>query len=306
MPKFMVIDSAVRTTIGSIGLLLNGLQMSCILKKAQTKLPFDLTVLSLSVADIITALALLVFGIYDVLVAQDIVSAVSYLENINEAALDLSIVTSLIHVEYIAVQRLLAVLYPIRFHILFTKFRCKVGLVFIWLVCAAYCTWSSWEKTRNSPSFIIMSYTIIISIFFLLLSYLTICFKVFRKRRISRTTSRNDHTIFFNSLLVATAFLVCTIPFTLQTLGIIKSNTFYQFIIPKWVLFLNIILDPIIYFLLKYYRIHSHKCLFCFQTRRYRESSKNQIPLLPFRRGTQKTTIETKEIAEPNPVGSKP
>ena len=250
----MLVDSAVRIGLGTLGTIANAVQMCCIAKKKQAKRPFEATLLSLSIADFITAVTLLCFGVYDVLLAYEIVSLKRALEIIHEAALDLSIITSLVHVMYIAVQRLCAVLLPVSFHLSFTTFRCSLGLLLIWTLSAIYCIWSAVKKADGTPTFFILSVAILACACLLFLSYSCISYKVVRSRSISGTGSPIDLTVLCNSVFVASAFVLCTIPFTMVHLSVFKPTNFYQFIVPSWCLFLNIILDPFIYFLFKYIR----------------------------------------------------
>lgn len=251
MNGHMLIDSAVRITFGAIGTTANSVQMFCIVKKKEAKRPFDATLLSLSIADLVTSATLLFFGIYDLLSTYRVVSETEFLNSVNEAALDLSIITSLVHVMFIAIQRLCAVLCPINFRLLFTTFRCKLGLTFIWIVAAVYCIWSSMEKAKGTPTFFILSITIIVCIALLLFSYSVICCKVVKSRSFARSRRSAEPAVLYNSLMVASAFVICTIPFTLQQLGAFEPISFYQFIIPTWCLFFNVVLDPFIYFLFK-------------------------------------------------------
>ena len=287
----MVIDSSMRITFGCIGTTANSVQMFFIVKKKQAKRPFEATLLSLSSADLITSCTLLIFGIYDLLMNEKIISSNEFLETMNEAALDLSIIASLVHVIYIAIQRVFAVLLPIKFQILFTKFRCALGIILIWCLSAAFCIWSSLEKPKVTP-FYILSIIIIVCSILLIISYSVICCKVFRSRSYPRARGSMETKVLCNSILVGTAFIVCTIPFTLQHLKVYEPTDFYQFIIPRWMLFLNVVLDPFIYFLFKYVKTFRQTCLSLFTKRPSKQRKRNDEMLLS-RRSTKQATKQT-------------
>ena len=272
------------------------MQIFFILKKKQAKRPFQATLLSLSAADFTTSATLLFFGVYDMLIANGIVSLTGFLEIVNEVALDLSIITSLVHVIYIAIQRLFAVLCPIKFQLLFTKFRCMLGLLLIWLLAVSYCVWSSLEKQKGTPTFFILSVTILVCNALLILSYVVICFKVVKSRTHPRSRSRLESKVLCNSILVASAFIICTIPFTLQHLEVLRPTTFYQFIIPVWFLFLNVVLDPFIYFLFKYAKVSRQTCLLPLTKRPLTERRETNRLLLSRRSSKQATKQTTTEL----------
>ena len=293
----MIIDLSVRITFGCIGTAANTVQMFFIIKKKQAKRPFEATLLSLSSADTITSCTLLIFGIYDLLMNEGIISSNEFLEIMNEAALDLSIITSLVHVIYIAIQRLFAVLLPIKFQILFTKFRCALGLILIWCLSAAFCIWSSLEKPKGTPTFYILSLIIIVCSILLIISYSVICCKVFQSKSYPRSRDNMEKKVLCNSILVGSAFIVCTVPFTLQHLKVYEPTDFYQFIIPIWMLFLNIVLDPFIYFLFKYVKTFRQTCLSLFAKHPSKQRKRNDEMLLS-RRSSKQATKQTTTTTE--------
>ena len=292
----LLIDSTVRIVFGCIGTAANIAQIFFIIKKKHAKRPFEATLLSLSSADLITSGTLVTFGIYDILLAKGIVSLTKFIEIMNEAALDLSIITSLVHVIYIAIQRLLAVLSPIKFQLSFTKFRCSVGLIFIWILSSVYCTWSSLEKRKGTPTFYILSLTIVVCSILLSISYFIICWKVMTSRTYPRTRGGVEAKVLCNSMLVGSAFVICTIPFTLKHLKVYEPANFYQFIIPLWLLFLNVVLDPFIYFLFKYANISLQTCLCPFAKRSSEQRRQTHNMLLSRRSSKQATRQTTTEL----------
>ena len=251
----MLVDSCVLIAIGAIGIILNSIQISLITRRSNTKTPYEMTLLSLSIADVITASSLLFYGIYELLLSRDIVESVDALHFMYEIALDLSLVTSLLHVVFIAVQRLFAVIRPLLLHVMFTKSRCRLGLACIWLISLIYCGWSSWAKSAGSGSLIVTAYLIVSSAMLLIPSYSLICYHIYYKRKKSNNRRRQQCTVIAYPIFVTAAFIICTVPLAIAFFKLYVPCNFYQFIIPRWFLYVNSIFDPILYFLFKDCRI---------------------------------------------------
>lgn len=210
-----------------------------------------MTLLSLSIADVITASSLLFYGSYELLLSGDIVKSVEAIHSVYEIALDLSLVTSLLHVAFIAVQRLFAVIRPLLLHVMFTKSRCKFGLVSIWLISLIYCGWSSWAKSTGPGSLIVTAYLIVSSAMLLILSYSLICYYIYNKRNIFNNRRRQQCSVIAYPIFVTAAFIICTVPLAIAFFKLYVPCNFYQFIIPRWFLYVNSVFDPILYFLFK-------------------------------------------------------
>ena len=253
---------SIRITIGIFGLVLNTLQVRSIVRKEKIKSPFEITLLSLAAADFIVS-AMAVVGYTVILLISN---SVVQLENfqgfilLNPLVTYLAVSSSLLHVSYLAVQRVLLVLCPLYFKHNSNK-RCVIAIALIWLASAVYILLIIRKFYRL---FTIQAYLTIICSVFLVLPYSFICYRI--KKRIhllasQRSTSHasshvvliQNQSILAYSICVTVAFLICYVPNAVNVLIGFSSCRMVSNL-SEWLLYLNSVFNPLLYFLFDYFK----------------------------------------------------
>lgn len=102
---------------------------------------FELNLISLCIADFTSSpcfIAFWIHGIYGLSMAVKIGQLyfhnykVGWFEKISPVLLRISLVLSFTHILFIAFQRLIASLYPLKFRLLFTRGKCISFILFLW------------------------------------------------------------------------------------------------------------------------------------------------------------------------------
>ena len=125
---------------------LNSIQIHMISQQQNMKNPFQITLLSLSTADLLTAITLLLDGGIYALKILRIIPAHDTFTVVQTALYGFSLSSSMLHVIFIAIQRLLAILFPLRIKSLLTKRRCYLALFLAWVTCFTFVGGSLWRS----------------------------------------------------------------------------------------------------------------------------------------------------------------
>ena len=135
---------------------------------------------------------------------------------------------ALSHIMFIAIQRLVAVLYPFRFRRIFTTKVAWIIILLTWIV-GPICTslYHFVFKVRGDPD-LPLSYSIIIIGTIIFFCYALILHLLIKRRRLSKRLTNNNEAqsdtsynfnIFFNSLGVTLLFILFTFPFAIFVLA---------------------------------------------------------------------------------------
>ena len=247
---------------GSAAFVLNIFEAITIIKIKKYKSVFGLTLLSLCNADIIGALSFAVCGTLrlieysgreTILIVPNSKFEKSW--KAGHAALFFAVFSSFLHVLIIAVQRLFAVFFPLKFKVLFTYKGCATLLIFAWLLCLSL----SILAFRSVMTLFLVSYWTTLTVnCLLILAYSAICCKTLlavkhRRSLTIRSKSGGDGAtkkVILVSLAVTVCFLVCTFVFPI----------YYLFVLCKWpnpmyhvvtsMIAINPFVDPLLYFYL--------------------------------------------------------
>ena len=245
---------SVILSISIIAIILNAVWIFSILRKSGAKSAFEITLSSMAIGDLIVALSELSLRTSNLIIDmgkanKELTSVV----HLFEAIWDISINSSFLHIVFIAVQRLIATLYPFKFKRIFTRVSCTFVLISLW-VASILGTEYSTNKAINWLGFLWVPLEIIVA-----LIYALICNNMFRKRR-QFANSRNDisrqnRAVMGLSLTITIAFFISTLPDVLIAFGSISSRD------PVGILIhLHIILNPLIYFLFNYLKARGSSC----------------------------------------------
>ena len=236
---------ATFSTISLLAMILNAFEIAALLHAKRTKLPFDITLISLAVSDLIVALAVILFTILHLTQTSKATSELYgkvYAQVIFAFGL-----SSIFHMIFIALQRLVAVLFPLKLSIWMTRKRCIIAICVLWLISIAasipvYHIWCDYEKGAL--------YTPLVSASAIMLCYVVISYRVMTRRRLTATgiSSQNLHVLLY-SMTVTTIYIVCSIPLMIEKLihGC-SSRPFYATCLSL----LQMMLNPVAYFLFHY------------------------------------------------------
>lgn len=260
--RAMNMNYIIRITIGIFGLVLNTLQIKSIARKEKIKSPFEITLLSVAAADFIVS-ATAVVGITVILLISNSVIQLKNFEGfilLNPLVTYLSVSSSLLHVSYLAVQRVLVIFCPLNFKHNANK-RCMIAIALIWLSSGVYILLIILKFYRL---FTILAYLTIICGAVLVLSYSFICYRIKKRihllasqRSTSHATSQvvliQNQSVLAYSMCVTVAFLICNVPNSVNVLiGFRACRMLRNF--SEWLLYLNSALNPLLYFLFDYFK----------------------------------------------------
>ena len=231
-------------TIGGVGVIANTLLIATLYKERKLKRPFQMTILSLTLADLLNCIWLTVAGPVKPPLGHKFhpVYQKFYL-----AVVALSATTSILHLMFVTLQRLIAVLLPFRSPILITQPRCAVVITLIWLTSAAVICWSYLVNMKRVVLTYIPVLTFICALM-LIVSYSFICYRVWQRKRLASTvnSSQSGHILLY-SILVTVLFIICTFPASVTILYDKRfSENWNDVLVIYW---LNPVIDPSIYFL---------------------------------------------------------
>ena len=253
------------TVFGILAVILNFLEVWLILHKGNKKTSFEITLLSLSFADMISGgLIYFAIGILSLFYSDDRYKTVKIYFY---AVCSVGVASSFLHIALITLNRMIAVYFPVKLRIWVTKKRTKFALLAIWFM--AFGTGSSmlhilktphlYKMTSIYPPVIIMLISLCLPIVYTLIVWKIIRALHQRKQRISmpesqelrNTTSNimNERLILINSAIVTLCFMLCNMPFAVYLL----FNTRKFDLIFTCIMALNPILDPVVYFLSSYF-----------------------------------------------------
>lgn len=266
---------------GVAGFLFNILELVVIIRQKKYKAVFGLSLTSLCIADIIGSLTLSLAGGLRLIsypgretfpIYQNTVLATGW--KVGHGSLQFSVGTSFIHIVYIAIQRLFAVILPLKFKAHFTYARCAAGIIIIWLIMFIYGTCAFFfSKVLLHVSY----YFVLVMELILIITYGAITFKTWKddKKRASLRSRVNSqgtadgavNKVLFHSLAVTFAFLICTLPHSVFYIYLVvqRLTTYHDldtYHTVNSVISINPVLDPLIYFFFQY-----HLSNYCFRKR---------------------------------------
>ena len=246
-------------TLISTGIMtqfLNFIELWLLIKKSERKSPFEIILLSLAFADFLTGTGALFLGTADSL----------YLFMIADIITVLGIAASFIHVLLIAIERFVAVYFPIH-HSVFV-FKRQTSLITItlgWIVSVT----SVLVYTFQFKAYLIFALILVLVLTGLLVViYGLIMRKIVLNNRQqifpgeSQARGRRNkiqRLVVINSGIIAACSIFCSSPWVILTiLRLLKGVNIERFQIgyrfTHHTMVLNSLFDPLIYFLVSYYR----------------------------------------------------
>ena len=241
-------------TIGGTGVIANTLLIATLYKERKLKRPFQMTILSLTVADLLNCIWLTVAGPTFPPVTHKMFPVY---HQIFSSLIAFSLITSLLHLMFVSLQRLVAVLFPFRSKHLITSQRCVIVLALIWpttgIVVALF-----YLLNLKETMFILVPVLTFTCALLLIVSYSYICYRVWlRKRLASTVSSSQSEYILLYSVLVTVLFIICTFPANVAIMYYRRLHDNLKYV--TFLQWLNPVVDPSIYFLSKKIRRRKKK-----------------------------------------------
>ena len=238
--------------VPSLALIANIFQSCCACHRRKQNSTFEATLISLNIADIFSSLGFLVSGVYD-LVAEEGPDESQVLKFVFLGAgmSILSVISSFGHIVFIAVQRFVAVLYPLQITRIFTKRSCRVCLFCLWLL-SALVTIGFYFKAE----IVVLGYVMLTCGSLVVILYTPICYTMIKRRNFLMRNSasnsailKSNQSVMGHSITVVLAYIICNFPYGIQI--ILAKHEFLEtvFFDISWFLFvLNPLLDSLLYF----------------------------------------------------------
>ena len=257
-PKLLIshaTDGAIAIVIAIFGALLNAGEIYFLARKGKKRNKPEHIILSLSIADFLVSLVFLPFGIATILGGPVLRNKWRL-----DVCLLFSITTSVLHIFVIAAERLFALLRPFQYRVMVTTRVTRIVIVGMWAVSlgtvGVIAAVSGVDHgTSKIPLF--QAYFILVTFFVMITVHGYLAYYLWKRYELKLSANKNvgeSHkisnwdrkrdTIF--SILIAAAFLVCSLPAVIAWLW--KSSPEILFKPMKWMIVLNAVIDPILYF----------------------------------------------------------
>ena len=212
---------------------------------------FDMTISSLSAADLLASTMFIMHGLRKLFTQQG--------EPVSNVILRFawtgcyfSISSSCVHIVFIAIQRVMIIRFPLKCKRWFTKRCICVTLLITWLGSAAFASPSS-VKLYPSQA---MSWVIFTNGAVLVGAYAIVCVEMKRKIETQETAAEDsvrhsgpgrssNRVVIFHSFAIMLAFLFCTFPYGVARFYSHKSVVY---VICDIIYAINPFLDPVLYF----------------------------------------------------------
>ena len=252
--------------------ILNIVEIAMIGKIRLKKRIYEIILLSLSVSDCM-------FGLSNVVVSSIYLSNTnSYGELLETAYISYAffILTSIFHLIYIAVDRVMIVLKPLQYKSVFTSKRQKIGIAILWILAfvIGVTTYTAYELTemesavsdrQNQPvsqnNFqkdiqLVLSIVIVVLDFSMVVSYGIIIYRMSYKKRKKLTPKSAKHErLPILCVLIAAVFVLFTMPYAIARVSF-GSVPFWA----NFILLLNSGMNSLVYFFRqKIEKHHKHK-----------------------------------------------
>ena len=257
--------------------ILNVVEISLIIKIKRKKKIYEIILVSLSVSDCM-------FGLSNVIVSSIYLSNSCKYDGLIETAYvsyAFFVLTSIFHLIFIAVDRVMIVLKPFQYEIIFTTKRLKIGIAVLWIVAfiIGVCTYTVYELTEMEPAVperlnqsvsqnrtialitqpktkgkrerfqddmqLVLSIIIVTMDVLMVFCYCTIIYQMggFVRRKNLNTKTAEDARLPILCVGIAAAFIIFTLPYAIAR--------FYLGKIPFWanfILLLNSGMNSVVYF----------------------------------------------------------
>ncbi len=240
---------SVRIGTGFLGSVANFVQLilTCC-DKTGRKSVFNLSLISLNVADLLFSSALVLQGIC--FISQvDLHS--SLLKSIVWTMILFSMISSLTHVLFISIQRVIAVLFPFQVNQIITKSRCLVILSLLWTISIVPALIALFYDYAHAAT----SYFVVITGVLLMIMYSVIYIKTTRRNMVNNASEEmqrrrqlSDRQLLYHSVVLTVVFIICNYPMAITRMTEKFINVPIFFLV-NTLFSLNPLFDTLLYFI---------------------------------------------------------
>ena len=231
--------------IGGLGITLNFCQIVSLLSAKRTTVPFDVTLISLAISDFLFSSLASVGNIINYSLPN--VAMLKLFRHFIIICFSLLAVSSSLHMWFIAIQRLIAVLYPLKLSTWITRERCVITLLLLWLVSSVLSTPLSMDNYTYERIFICSPF---FSTAVLIVCYFIINHKMLtRKAPTVRGQQAQSMSILVYSSTLTVIYIITIYPMTIESIRqpvLLRKMDFITH--AHQIFFLQVILDPCVYF----------------------------------------------------------
>ena len=260
--------TALIFSICGLGIVLNSCEIASLIYAKRTTLPFDITIISLAMSDLMFVLTSLVLSSFIYYVPNWIASERYYMAFAYSTYS--SFLSSVLHMVFIAIQRLIAVLYPLKTSIWITRRRSIITVLLLWLASVAV-------AAPVPMGFYIYNRILLFSPF-VAIGVIAACYFVINFRMMTRKSptggdqQTQNISILVYSISVTAIFMICIFPATVYVMsqGVLMSKMQFPDY-ATYLLYLQTVLDPLVYFFFQIWK--RGRCTLCCSSCQCRVSS---------------------------------
>ncbi len=248
--NYLIADASIYTLAGVIGLAANSIQLifSC-RQRTQEGSVFGYSLLSLNIADILASLITLSLGLTNILAQCMVIDSALFkdLEYALLPAILLSVTSSFCHVIFIAMQRVIAVPYPLKVQQILNKTRSCILLVIMWFFFVTLAV------VPYVFAFLVMITGITLTVL-----YSIVCYKTMNRNIVNneseeqrRRRQQSDKDILLYSVSITILFMISCLP---KAIDILHKYPPAMLIISHILFSLNPFFDTVLYFVWSIYK----------------------------------------------------
>ena len=244
-PESMDIAGSLRIALACLGLIANVIQTFFCITRRKYRTNFEVSLISLSIADLISSVTFALYGIAEVVYLYPFVKAMT-------KALDFTVITMFMHIIFIAVQRLLAVIYPLRIKLILSTNRFYLLLTLTWVTACFYGLINILVKVDHVR---VNCYMILVFGSAIIALYTGISYTAAMKSRSLQSAGqihsrRRNSTVLLHSFLVTMNFVTCFFPFAIVYLFVTPERI--SRLVIDMLVTLNPFLDSVAYFYMRH------------------------------------------------------
>lgn len=243
-------------TLGILGLVANIALVVTILRKHDQKSLFHITLISLSLSDILASFGATTYGLIYIISIHRKTLPQSTITNLSLFAFYFSNLASFFHIVLIAVQRFIATVFPLRYKEFLSGCRVTLILVLVWSISAGFL---AAVALRKIP-LIFIAYIAMGTCFTISIFYVIICCQMNREReRVSAASRssinrRSGNVVLIHSCAVTAVFVISVIPSAIYATLEFRGGLIVFLIVTSFLVF-NPLMDPLLYFFISHCRM---------------------------------------------------
>ena len=201
-----------------------------------------MTIFSLALADLLSSCTLIVLAVIFMATSKYTSSVLTFIFP--------GVISSQLHIVIITIERLIAVIFPLKVKTVITSPRCAIALIFTWILSISLTL--GLERIGGDHGRSILALVTLTTGAMIVCSYSFIIYSLIKRRSkiLPNTTSAQNLSTVLYSLNITVVFIVSNYPWVFMTITTDSYNPEeIPFNIETVLLWLNLVIDPIIYFL---------------------------------------------------------